>query len=287
MSATPLSRRDVLTVALAFGASTLGRPLRAQGAIGDVLTLNERGGYQFLAAVPFLSFAARAVDGFEIVRAVFPRLRPFSEGVADIKSLLEASGRPVQALCAIELRSATQVSGAEFGSFNRTYLERMAQAGLLVNDRVPMARTNVAAAGVREHSIHAFSYTVPMARDRQAPSETFVLSAVPEVRDITVQPFEFVAAGDTSATGLRQKLEFVLGRLDSTMQKLGVQWARATGVQLYTVHDVQPLLADVILPRIGDAGRRGIEWHHASPPVVGNELELDVRGTRMELVAGA
>jgi hypothetical protein len=46
--------------------------------------LNTRGGYHFLPAVSFLSFAARAADGFEIVRATFPRLRPFSEGVADI-----------------------------------------------------------------------------------------------------------------------------------------------------------------------------------------------------------
>jgi hypothetical protein len=286
MNATPLSRRDLLAGALAVGGSMLGKSVRAAGWFSsEDLVLNTRGGYHFLPAVPFLSFAARAADGFEIVRATFRRLRPFSEGVADIERLLRASSRPIHALCGIELRSPAQVSGAEFGAFNRIYLERMARAGLLIADRVPIARTNVAEVGVREHSIHAFSYTMPVVRRRQAPSDTFVLSAVPEVRDITAERFEFVAAGDTTPTGLRLKIEFVLSKLDNTMQVLGAQWAGATGVQLYTVHDVQPLLADVILPRVGGVGRRGIEWHHASPPVVGNELEIDVRGTRMELVA--
>jgi hypothetical protein len=40
---------------------------------------------------------------------------------------------------------------------------------------------------------------------------------------------------------------------------LGVRWTDVTGLQLYTVHDVQPLVADLMLPRIGAAARLGLK----------------------------
>lgn len=287
MDATPLSRRDWMSSAVALGVSTLALAARPLSLLnGQELVLNSRGGYRFLPGLPFLSFGARAADGFEIARATFQRLRPFSQGIADIERVLRAAGRPIHALCGLELRSERQVSGAEFSSFNRYYLERIGQAGLLVGDQAPMVRTNVAVAGVHEHSIHAFCYTVPAASRQPVAAPTFVLAAVPEVRNITTQP-EVVAAGDTTLEGLRLKTEFVLATLDGTMKVLGAQWAEVTGIQLYTIHDLQPLLADLILPRVGTGGRRGIEWHYASPPVLGGALEIDVRGTRLELLADA
>jgi len=54
-------------------------------------------------------------------------------------------------------------------------------------------------------------------------------------------------------------------------------------VQFYTVHDVHPLLADLILPRLGVAARLGVEWHHAWPP--GVQMEIGVRGVRHEITA--
>jgi hypothetical protein len=85
--------------------ATLGigsRSLRAQDR--ENLILHGKGGYWFLPGLPFLSFAVRAADGYEIVRATFQRLRPLSAGLADIKRLLHASGRPLDALCGLELR---------------------------------------------------------------------------------------------------------------------------------------------------------------------------------------
>ena len=69
--------------------------------------------------------------------------------------------------------------------------------------------------------------------------------------------------------------------LAQTMRTLGVEWADVTGVQFYTVHDVHPLLADLILPRLGVAARLGVEWHHAWPP--GVQVEIGVRGVRQEI----
>lgn len=253
---------------------------------GEGLLLHPRGGYWYLPGMPFLGFAARAADGYEIVRATFRELRPLPDAIAAVERQLAAQGRPIGALCGLEVRSERQVGLEAFGAFNRTYLELADRAGLVVDGRVPLTRTNVTAAGVREHCVHAFSYTVPVADKAVQRAPTFVVSAIPEVRNITTQP-EFVAAGDTSPDGLREKTAFVLATLADVLTTIGVRWTDVTGVQLYSIHDLHPLLDDLILPQLGESARRGIEWHHAYPPVVGNELEIGVRGTRVEWQAVA
>ena len=113
-------------------------------------------------------------------------------------------------------------------------------------------------------------------------SPTFVVAAVAEVRNLASRP-EVVAAGDTSLEGLRQKTAFVLEELEGRLRLLGLSWGDVTGTQLYTVYDIHPLIASLILPKLGEAGRMGVQWYHAQPPVVGSEIEVDVRATRMEL----
>ena len=265
------------------------------------LVVNEPGGYRFLPGVPFLSFGAVAADGFEIVRTTFRQPRPFAAGLADIQRLLEGSGLSFHALCGLELRSARPLSGKEFDEFNQEYTGRLKAAGLLVGDDVPVARTNVAfsASGTRakgnsgapEVTIHGWSHSRPTARGVRPAAPTFVLAGVPEIRNLRAaglgrEPADIVAIGETTADGfptsaaLRQKTEYILTSLAQTMRTLGVEWADVTGVQFYTVHDVHPLLADLILPRLGVAARLGVEWHHAWPP--GVQMEIGVRGVREE-----
>jgi len=268
----------------------------------QALVVNEPGGYRFLPGVPFLSFGAVAADGFEIVRTTFRQPRPFAAGLADIQRLLEESGLSLHALCGLELRSARPLSGKEFDEFNQEYTGRLKAAGLLVGDDVPVARTNVAfsASGTRakgnsgapEVTIHGWSHSRPTARGVRPAAPTFVLAGVPEIRNLRAaglgrEPADIVAIGETTADGfptpaaLRQKTEYILTSLAQTMRTLGVEWADVTGVQFYTVHDVHPLLADLILPRLGVAARLGVEWHHAWPP--GVQMEIGVRGVRAEM----
>jgi hypothetical protein len=220
--------------------------------------------------------------------------------MADIEKLLQASGRPIQALCGLELRSPRPLIPAEFNAFNQANIARLKHAGLLMGDQVPLTRTNVAlartsmASGEPEVSIHAFSYTMPTARRERAEAPTFVTAGMPEIRNLQSAALrreapDIVARNDTTSAGLptpaalRLKTEFILTALDETMRALGVRWTDVTGVQLYTVHDLQPLVADLILPHIGAAARLGIEWHHTYPP--GVQVELGVRGTHLELTA--
>ena len=58
-----------------------------------------------------------------------------------------------------------------------------------------------------------------------------------------------------------------------------------TVAQVYTVHDIYPLLATHFAP----AGLTGVglTWHLCAPPVVGLEFEMDVRRVATEVVISA
>ena len=162
--------------------------------------------------------------------------------------------------------------------------ETLRKADLLVAGQPPITRTNVVLPGTeRSHRIHAFTYTVPVLRaSGRAPS--FMLAGIPDVRNLGRGAERVVVAeGDFSTEGLRQKTVFILDTIDSLLETMGVSWRDVTGVQLYTVRDMYPLLAGVLLPRIGDAARLGIQWHLAQLPVIGGEVEISVRSIRMEL----
>jgi len=280
-----LSRREWLISAGAFAISAPSFARTSSRAVlgeSDELLANARGGYRFLPGPPFLSFATLASDGFEIVRATLVRPRLFPEGLTTIEKYLLEVGRPLHALCGLELRSGQQTTRAEFDSFNGTYIERVRKAGLLVAQRVPMTRTNVAMAGLAQHQIHAFSYTVPVSRPRPKQSRTFVLSAVPEVRNLASSP-QIIAEGDTSLEGLRQKAAFILDAIENQLHQLALGWEYVTGIQLYTVHDLHPLMTSLIVPKLGRAARVGMQWYYARPPVIGGEIEMDVRATGVEL----
>jgi hypothetical protein len=61
-----------------------------------------------------------------------------------------------------------------------------------------------------------------------------------------------------------------------------VHWADTTAVQVYTVHDLYPFLADEIVKR--GAAHAGLTWHYCRPPVVELEYEMDCRATSRERV---
>jgi hypothetical protein len=132
------------------------------------------------------------------------------------------------------------------------------------------------------HRIHAFSYTVPAS----SPSKrltTFVVAGIPEVRFLDPNP-EIVAKDDLSLNGLRQKTIFILETIEGLLTTLGAGWSDVTGIQLYTVRDLHPLIESVVLPRIGEAAMRGIQWHYVLLPVVGGDVEIDVRSVRADLM---
>jgi len=249
---------------------------RASGS----LVANERGGYLFLPGQPFFSLGVIAASGFEINRAIFRQPPLFPEGLSAVERHLRAAGRPLQALCGLELRNGRQANMQEFMTFNERYIDTLRKAGMLVTDQMPVARSNLVVTGAEAvHRIHAFTYTVP-ASSPSSRSPTFVIAGIPEVR--FGPKSEIVAREDVSLNGLRQKTAFVLETIAGLLTTMGAGWRDVTGIQLYTVRDLHPLVESVVLPRIGDAALRGIQWHYVLLPLEGGDVEIDVRSVRAE-----
>jgi hypothetical protein len=87
-----------------------------------------------------------------------------------------------------------------------------------------------------------------------------------------------VRPAETSPEALAVKARFVLDLMERRVHGLGASWGDVTVTNIYTVHDVNALLAPEILPRLGGAGQHGVTWHYARPPIVSIEYEMDLRG---------
>ena len=239
------------------------------------------GGYRYLPGVFQYSAGAMALPGHRIERVRFRTPVPLDEGFARIEAMLAAAGRPMTAFCACEMRSPEQMSEAAFRALNERYVARLTRWGLIVDGRNPVARSNVCPeiAPPPEPSFHAFSFTA--AGDSDAPS--FVISGSGEVPEGQSNYADhIVSRGDTSPDGMRAKARYVLDTMEARLAGFGLAWRDTTAVQVYTVHDFHPLVADEMIAR--GAGRDGIDWHYCRPPVAGLDFEMDCRGVATERV---
>jgi hypothetical protein len=249
--------------------------------MGEVIACLD-GGYRFLKGVFQYSAGVAAEPGYEIERARFLRAIPLEEGFHAVEAHLATAGRPPAALCACELRSPAPFTEAGFLAFNRRYVGTLEQWGLFRGGANPIARSNVCPEiePPATPSFHAFAYTVPARSGARASFHISGSGEAPEGQDSYRD--HIIRLGDTSAAGLREKARWVLAEMERRMAALGVGWAEATATQLYTVHDIFPILEDELVRR--GAMPAGLTWHFARPPVVGLDYEMDVRGVSRELV---
>ncbi|MEI8189003.1 MAG: hypothetical protein WCI75_04710 [candidate division NC10 bacterium] len=240
------------------------------------------GGYRYLKGMFQYAAGVAAEPGFEIERARFLRSVSLEEGFRAIAAHLAGIGRPLAAFCACELRSPAPFTEEGFLAFNRLYVGTLERWGIFRDEANPVARSNVCPEinPPVTPSFHAFAYTVPA---RAGTRESFLVAGSGEAPEGKGNYRDhIVRRGDTSPAGLREKARWVLGEMERRMQALGVGWADVTATQLYTVHDVFPILADEIVRRGAAAG--GLTWHFARPPVVDIDYEMDVRGLAREIV---
>ncbi len=242
---------------------------------------NPAGGYRFIPGVFQYSAGVAALPGFRIERLRFAEPWPMAEGFRRIAALLNAAGRPKAAFCACELRSPAPFTEAGFRTFNQGYAGVLAEWGVLLEGRNPVARSNVCPEVSPPDSpgFHAFAYTVP--DTSAAPS--FIVAGSGEASEGFANYRDHTEAlGDLSPDGLRRKARRVLGEMERRLAALDASWAATTGVQAYTVHDLHPFLADEILRR--GAAQHGLTWQFCRPPVVDLEFEMDCRGVALERV---
>ena len=245
-----------------------------------MLLSNARGGYSFLRGGSAYSAGVVAAPGFTIEHVRLARAMPLMAGFALIDAHLRAAGRdrerPRAALCAIALRSPEPFSFAGFKEFNAGYVEVLKSWDVMVDGINPVARTNVAPAvdPPPEPALYSFAYTVPA----QGAAISFVVSGAGELPDGAAGPDDVVRRGETSPDALADKTRCVLGLVEGRLRGLGATWNDVTVTNVYTVHDVNALLAAEILPRIGAAAQHGVTWHYARPPIVSIEYEMDLLG---------
>jgi len=269
------SRRGFLTV-LAAGPLLAIPAARAQA---PAMISRAGSGYRFLPGGPVFAGGAVAEPGYAVVHAVLARWLPLEQGYALVEAHLKSLGRPMHALCGMQLRLPRQLSAGEFSEFNAPYVVRLKAWDLLYEGQNPISRTNVSPAlnPPREPSLHAFSYTV--AADRGAA--TFTMSGMTERGPGT----SVIAFGDVSPEGMQSKLAHVIAVVTGRLAELGFDWHNATHVELYAAEEIPGAMAALAAKATG-AMQRGVRWHHGRPPVTGLELELEARAVAREVIVG-
>ena len=239
------------------------------------------GNYRFIPAVFQYSSGAAANSGFEIERVRFDRLLSLAEGFAQVAKYIRSAGRPLTSFCACELRSPAAFTEDGFRIFNAHYVKTLAEWGLFDGVVNPVARSNVCPEidPPVEPSFYAFSFTRPS----QSRTPTFVIAGGAELRDGSGSYAErTVRYRDLSPNGLKEKVRFTVGSMESRLGAFGFGWKDTTAVQAYSVHDFHPVISDELVRR--GAARFGLTWHFARPPVIDLEYEMDCRRVMREMV---
>lgn len=252
---------------------------------------NPSGGYRYVPGIPPYSAGVRADDEHVIVRATVGARMSWTDGFELIDRVLAEADRPSQALCAVELRCPQAHSFDGFGSFNDLYRDALDRRKILLDGGTnPVARTNVAPAmpGVAQAvdtELHAFSYTVRRTERAGTAAErpSFVVAGAGDLRDqADLRPEAIVGGEDDWTNSGPARAAAVLGEIESRLQALEVGWDDTDAVVVYSVEHVGEVLETTVLPRLGPAGRRGLHWFHARPPILGLRYEMDARGGVIE-----
>ena len=239
------------------------------------------GNYRFIPAVFQYSSGVAASPGFEIERVRFDKPVALADGFTQIAKYIQAAGRPLTSFCACELRSPAAFTEDGFRRFNEHYVKTLAEWGIFDGTSNPVARSNVCPEidPPAEPSFYAFSLTRPS----QSTSPSFVIAGGAELRSGSGSyPERTVRYRDLSPGGLKEKVRFTVGEMETRLAAFGFGWKDTTAVQAYTVHDFHPVMTDELVRR--GATRSGLTWHFARPPVIDLEYEMDCRRVMRETV---
>jgi hypothetical protein len=243
------------------------------------------GNYRFIPAVFQYSSGACALPGFWIERVRFDRLTSLAEGFAQAAKHIQSVGQKLTSFCACELRSPAAFTEAGFLAFNQHYVKTLAEWGIFDGTSNPVARSNVCPEidPPAEPSFLAFSFVRPIEGEGRATTPDFVIAGGAEARGGPGSyPERIVRYRDLSAEGLKEKVRFTVGEMESRLAEFGLTWKDTTATQAYTVHDFHPVMAEELARR--GAARSGLTWHFARPPVVDLEFEMDCRRVSREVV---
>ena len=247
-----------------------------------MLVENKRGNYFFLKGIAPYSAGVVAAPGFGVVHVRFSRYIPLRAGFKAVEEHLGRLGRPLQAICGMELRSPKPFSFTGFNQFNAGYVQLLEKWDILQEGMNPVARTNIApeVKPPVEPSLYGFSYTIPSTAKRK----TFVIAGAGELPEGSLDPHDVVRLGESNAAAIQDKVRFVMGLMEARLRGLGVGWNDITVTEIYTIHDIFPFVERELLQRLEEGGAHGLTWHYSRPPIESIEYEMDLRGCITEIV---
>lgn len=253
------------------------------------VTESPEGGYSYLPASATYSSGAIAHAGFGMAHVVFRQPVPLADGFSAMRDYLGVIGRPMAAVCGIEVRINTPLTWDGFGQFNKGYIALLQQHGLHIDGKAPAVRTNVAplptAVAPAEPSIYAFTHTLPMTTH----SVNYIIAGqgeagkAPEGRPAREG---ILRLGDTSPEAMREKAAFCVAAAQDILGRLGMRWADASATNIYTVHPFHTFLDDAVLAEMGASAIHGVHWHVSRPPIEEIEFEIDARNVAQEVMLG-
>lgn len=244
----------------------------------------ENGNYRYIKGVQQYSAGVAAQPGYSLRRVRFEKPVPLAEGFRRIKEIIQATGRPLTAFCACELRSPAPFTEQGFRDFNAIYIGTLKEWGIYSDGQDnPVSRSNVcpeydAPSGP---SFHAFSFTVE--GDENGPS--FVVAGSAEAPETGGNYRDHaICLDDVSPSGMSTKAAWVLDEMERRLSALDATWQDTTAVQVYTVHDFHHTISADISKRSG-ALQSGLTWNVCRPPILGLDYEMDCRRVADEKVA--
>lgn len=271
-------RRNFLRAAGALAAGALA-PRAIGGTINPPALLeNLAGSVRILPAGGAFCGGAVPAEGYEIVHALLAEWVPLTDAWTLIERHLQSLGRPVQALCGMELRSPEQLTLDGFRAFNAPYIAELRKRDLVLGNYSAVCRTNVVPASKppKAPMLHAFSYSQPT----KSAMKTFCISGAADLDSRG----DIVAPGDTSPKGMRERLSHCVEAIGERLAQLELDWNEVTHIDVCLVHDAGTALDELLRRPPAGALPREVRVHAARPPIEGTEVELECRAAAQELV---
>ena len=240
------------------------------------------GNYRFIPAVFQYSSGAAANPGYEVERVRFDKMPPLAEGFALIKQVYRGGGTAADVVLRLRVALAGGVHRRRLPEIQPALRQDAGGMGPVRRDQPIRWRAAMSVPEIdppAEPSFYAFSFTRPSTDT----TPSFVIAGGAESRDGPGTYSErTVRYRDLSPDGLKEKVRFTVGSMESRLAAFGFGWKDTTAAQAYTVHDFHPVIADELVRR--GVMRSGLIWHFARPPVVDLEYEMDCRRVMRETV---
>ena len=242
---------------------------------------NVRAGYSFLEGIAPYSSGVIAAPGYEITHVTLAVSLPWEEGMQAARKYVQSLGLSQWSLCGFELRCPQPHTMDGFIDFNAGYRAVLQDWDMYVDGENPIARTNVSP--VLNSPSETMLYGFSVCQESQIDWNTFVIAGGGELVG-GLRNGAIVCQGKSDQAAMLEKARTVARLMKTRLDGLGANGERLSTIDVYTAHNLHPLIEGAIAAEIGEVAQRGLQWFYTRPPIIDIEFEMDMRGVQQERV---